>query len=47
MGIQMHADIKNYQRVRERLRQIKPGEQITVKILRGGRVVKLSTTMPK
>jgi serine protease Do len=47
MGIRMHADIKNYQRVRERLRHIKPGEKITVKILRGGRIIKLSTTMPK
>ena len=47
MDIPMRADIKNYQRVRERLRQIEPGEQITVKVLRGGRIVKLSTTMPK
>lgn len=47
MGIPMQADIKNYQRIRERLRQIKPGEKITVKILRSGRIVELSTTMPK
>ncbi len=47
MGIAMHADIKNYQRVRERLRQLKADEKITVKVLRGGRVVKLSTTASK
>lgn len=33
----MHANIKNYQRIPERLRQIKPGEKIIVKILRGPR----------
>jgi S1-C subfamily serine protease len=42
MGIPMHPDIDTYQRIRERVRQLGSGEQITVTVLRRGKIVRLT-----
>lgn len=41
MGIPMHPDIDTYQRIRARLRQLGLGQQITVTVLRAGKIIKL------
>lgn len=41
-GITIKGDIKNYQPIRKKLSRIKPDKAVTVKVLRGGREVRLS-----
>lgn len=47
MGIPIRADTGNYRRIRERLLTLKQGETVTVKVLRAGRIVKLSSSTLK
>lgn len=41
-GMPIEANIANYRRIRDRLRQAQPGEPIDIVVLRAGRIVELS-----
>jgi serine protease Do len=47
MGMPIRADASNYRRIRERLLAVKQGETVTVKVLRAGRIVELSSETPE
>ncbi len=47
MGIPVRADTDNYQRIRERLFALKRGEAVTVKVLRAGHIIELSSSTLK
>lgn len=47
MGMPIRADTTNYRRIRERLLALKQGENITVKVLRAGRIIELSSSTLK
>jgi serine protease Do len=44
MGIAIRTDTDNYRRIRKRLLALKQGETVTVKVLRAGRIVELSSS---
>ena len=46
MGITIRADGSSYRRIRKRLQALKQGETITVRVLRAGRIVELSSSTP-
>lgn len=41
-GVPIEANAGNYRRIRDRLRQAQPGEQVPIVVLRAGRIVELS-----